>query len=226
VGLGAFKNLPWYSLKVVPLGIVVAAYWFLSFAAIVVMFSVYLVSYVLTAFLIGVGPVFVALYFFPYTRGWFDGWLQNLMTGVLVQIFTSALGSMFIFVIGNVLTLAATGMGNNAQLGAVDGGVVIGEIMMLVVTALACLIFGILSVVIIQTAMSIAGGVHSEATRLTGIAKGGIIPGGSAGRQAAAAGGAPRSPGSGSPSDAPGGANPPGQPPRQYAFNRTVGSAP
>jgi type IV secretory pathway VirB6-like protein len=220
VGLGVFKNLPWYSPKIIPLGIICVVYWFLAFAAITIMFSVYLVSYVATAFLIGVGPLFVALYFFSYTRGWFDGWLRNLMTGVLVQIFTVALGSMFVFVIGNVLNLAATGM-IGTQVGQLDGGAVIGEIMMLVVTALACLIFGILSLMMLRVAESIAGGVHSEVTRLSGIAQGGFFGGRSAGQGASGSAGPAGAAGAGSPSPAGAGA-----PSRSYAFNTSVGSAP
>lgn len=223
VGLAVFKNLPWYSPKLVPLGFCCAIYWFLAFAAITIMFSIYLVSYMATAFLIGVGPIFVAMYFFPYTRGWFDGWLRNLMTGVLVQIFSAALGAMFVFVIGNVLNLMATGLAGTA-IGQVDGGVVIGEIMMLVVTALACLVFGILSFMMLRVAESIAGGVHSEVSRLSSIAQGKAAAGGGGaraggGRSDAAAGG-------GGGGAAPSGAASAGAPPRAFAFNSTVGSAP
>lgn len=225
VGLAVFKNLPWYSWKTIPLGLLVVAYWFLSFTALVVMFSVYLVSYVATDFLIGIGPIFMALFFFPFTRQWFDGWLRNLMAGVLVQIFTVSLGAMFVAVIGVVLAQAATGLAGS-QSGEVDGGVVIGEMMMLVVTALACLIFAILSGVLVIVAANIAGGIHAE----LGIVRAPSWPGSNRETPASpppvanqnASPGAPGNPG-GPAGSGPGGA---GAPPRQYAFNRTVGSAP
>ena len=221
VGLAVFKNLPWYSWKTVPLGLLVVAYWFLSFTAIVIMFSAYLVSYVATDFLIGIGPVFIALFFFPFTRRWFDGWLRNLMAGLLVQTFTVSLGAMFVAVIGVVLRQAATGL-VGTKLGELDGGVVIGEMMMLVVTALACLIFAILSGVLVVVAANIAGGIHAEL---------GIIQSPSWGRSGdseglAAAPAANQNPGGSSGSGYPAGPVGTGAPLREYAFNRTVGSAP
>lgn len=223
VGLTVFKNLPWYSWKTIPFGLLVVSYWFLSFIAIVIMFSVYLVSYVATDFLIGIGPVFMALFFFPFTRRWFDGWLRNLMAGLLVQIFTVSLGAMFVAVIGVVLGQASTAL-VGTKLGEVNGGVVIGEMMMLVVTALACLIFAILSGVLVVVAANIAGGIHAEL---------GIIQAPSWGRS-----GDREAPPSASPSNqnpsgpaGPGSGNQSGPSgmggsPREYAFNRTVGSAP
>jgi hypothetical protein len=221
VGLAVFKNLPWYSWKTIPLGLLVVAYWFLAFVAIVIMFSVYLVSYVATDFLIGIGPIFMALFFFPFTRQWFDGWLRNLMAGVLVQIFTVSLGAMFVAVIGVVLGQAATGLAGS-QLGQVNGGVVIGEMMTLVVTALACLIFAILSGVLVIVAANIAGGIHAE----LGIIRAPTWPG--SGRDAAPAAPAtnPGNPSASSGTGTPSGPTGSGAPSREYAFNRSVGSAP
>jgi hypothetical protein len=163
-GLAVLKDLPWYSPKAWALAIVVDIYFYLSFAAIVIMFSVYLVSYVATSIFIGFGPLFIPLYFFPFTRPWFDGWIKQLGTGVLVQIMTVAMGTLFIQVTGTVLNLATTGLKDSA-LGKVDGGIIIGEMMMLIVTALACLIFGILSLYMLYAAQAIMGGVYSEVSR-------------------------------------------------------------
>lgn len=213
IGLAVFKDLPWYSWKTIPFGLLVVAYWFLSFAAIVIMFSVYLISYVATDFLIGIGPIFIALFFFPFSRQWFDGWLRNLMAGVLVQIFTVSLGAMFVAVIGVVLAQAATGLAGS-KAGEVDGGVMIGEMMTLVVTALACLIFSILSGVLVIVAANIAGGIHAE----LGAIQAPSWPGGDREASTPPSG----STGSNGPSTiAPGSADPG----RQYAFNRTVGPA-
>jgi len=220
VGLAVFKDLPWYSLKMIPLGMVFVVYWFLAFAAVMIMFFVYLVGYIITAFLIGIGPLFIALYFFPYTRRWFDGWLRNLMTGVLVQVFTAALASMFVYAITALLNQAATGL-KGSQAGQTDGGVVVAGIMMLVVTALCCVIFGILSLALARIAASIAGGVHSEVTGLARLAQ--AVRGG--GRAlpppAGGQGGADAGPGGGGAA----GRGATGVPPREYAFNRNVGSA-
>ena len=113
IGLAVFKNLPFNPLKSVTLGICVAIYWFVSYWAIVIMFSVYLVSYVLGAFVMAFGPLFIPLYFFPFTRKYFEGWLSTVLCTLLVQVFTAALAAMFIFVIGMILTLASTGLAGN-----------------------------------------------------------------------------------------------------------------
>lgn len=223
VGLAVYKNLPMYSFKTIPLGILVITYWFLSFVAVVTMFSIYLVSYVATDFLIGVGPIFIALFFFPFTRRWFDGWVRNVMTGLLAQVFTVSLGSMFVAVLGVVLDQAATPLAGT-KLGEVNGGVVIGEMMMLVVTALACLIFAILSGVLVMVAANIAGGIHAGMGTIQAPSWGG-----SAERASPPAPPSSNPPPSGP--AGPGGGDQSGPTsagglPREYAFNRNVGSAP
>jgi type IV secretion system protein VirB6 len=224
VGLAVFKNLPWYSWKSWVLGIVVVVYWFLSTMAILWMFAVFLISYVLTDFVIGVGPLFVSFFFFPFTRKWFDGWLSVLATGMLVQIFTAALGAMFVNVLGLILQQAATGMAGS-QLGQVDGGVVIGELMMLVVAAAACCIFAIGAGALVLVASRIAGGVHADIGRLSTPSWLRSGNEGSAG-QAGAGGSSPASGGgSGTPAGSSGGNSTAQTPDRQYAFSRTVGPA-
>lgn len=165
IGLAVFKNLPYNPLKSVPLGICIVVYWWVSYWAIVVMFSVYLVSYVLGAFVMAFGPLFIPLYFFSFTRKYFDGWLSTVLCTLLVQVFTAALAAMFVFVLGMILTLASTGLAGN-QLAAVDGGVIIGELMMLIAAALFCCIFGLLAAVLVYVAVRITGGAHAELGRI------------------------------------------------------------
>jgi hypothetical protein len=177
---------------------------------VVVMFAVYLIAYVASGFLIGMGPLFIACYFFPFARQWFDGWLSCLMAAVFSQIFSVALGAMFNFTLTMILDLAASGL-KGSQAGQVDGGIVVGEIMMLFVTAMVCIIFAILAGSLVLIAARIAGGVHAELGRLQ----------------------APTWMRGGGPTDAPGAipgggvaAPAPASPGPQYPFNHTVGSAP
>lgn len=231
-GLAIFKNIPWYSLKTIPLGITVVIYWFISLSAIVFMYAIYLLSYVLTDFLIGVGPLFVSLYFFEFTRRWFDGWLNVLITGVLVQIFTAALGAMFVQVLTTVFVQGFAGL--VATQGQVNGGAVIGELLELIITALACVIFAILAYSLISIAAGIAGGVHAtvSAGRLPGWMSRGHEnsrpvandnpPSSGSGPSGGQSGPGPAGGQGGSPGP---GWSHPGQPPPEYAFNRNVGSA-
>jgi type IV secretory pathway VirB6-like protein len=222
IGLAVLKNLPINPLKSVPLGFCVVIYWFLSTFAVVIMYATYLISYVLGAFVMAFGPLFIPLYFFPFTRKYFDGWLSCVMTTILVQIFTAALASMFVFVVGTILNLAATGLAGN-QLANVDGGVVIGEIMMLVATALICFVFSILSGSLVYVAVRITGGAHAELGKLR--APSWMPSWGGGGmqqpQQQTGPGGA-----NGGSMHGLGGSGTAGQPPRDHAFNRTVTSAP
>ena len=160
IGLAVLKNLPMFSWKAIPLGIGVLIYWFLSYGAVVVMFSLSLVSRVGFSFLMDWAPVFVAFYFVHYTRRWFDGWLAVVMTSALVQIFSTALAGLFIFVIGLIFDLAGTGLGT-AQSGETDGGIVVGSILMLAATALICNIFVLIAGAIVYFAIRITGGAHT-----------------------------------------------------------------
>ena len=103
---------------------------------------------------------------------------------------------------------------------------VIGEMMELIITALVCVIFAILAYSLVTLAAGIAGGVHASigAARTPGWM---TFSGRDSGAPSAPANN--NSPGAGSGGGAqggPGGGTPQGQPGRQYAFNRSVGSAP
>jgi hypothetical protein len=165
IGLAIFKNLPINPLKSVPLGMILVVYWFMSTAAVAVMFCEYLISYVLGAFIIAFGPLFIPMYFFPFTRKYFDGWLSCVLGTMLVQIFTAALVSMFVFIIGKIIDLMATGLTGTA-LAKADGGVVIGELMMVIALALVCLIFAVLAGALVYVAARITGGAHTELNRM------------------------------------------------------------
>jgi type IV secretion system protein VirB6 len=227
IGLAVFKNIGWNPGKAIVLGYVVIIYWYLSYFAIVITFSVYLVSYMLGAFVMAFGPLFIPLYFFPFTRKYFDGWLSCVLATVLVQIFTAALAAMFVFVIGMILSLAATGLADST-LGAANGGVVIGELMMLVITALFCCIFAILAGVLVYVAVRITGGAHAEMGRLQAPS---WMPSFGGGGNNPPPPGQPHAQIAGPHHGGAGGGVLPGPgtaglPPRDYAFNRNVGSAP
>jgi hypothetical protein len=173
VGLAVFKNLPTWSFKAIPLGLAVIVYWFLSYGAIVVMFSLALVSRVGMSFLLDWAPVFVGFYFVPYTRRWTDGWLAVLMTSAFVQVFAIGLAGLFIFVIGLILDLTSAGLGP-AQAGEVDDGIVVGAILQLAGTALICCVFALLAGALVYFAIRITGGAHSA---LGSLAAPGWMPG-------------------------------------------------
>ncbi len=69
------------------------------------------------SFIIAFGPLFIAGAFFPYTRRFFDGWVQSLVAAMLTQIFVLALLQLFVAVQSNVLTAAANAHGHCGRRG-------------------------------------------------------------------------------------------------------------
>lgn len=225
-GAAVYKTIPTLSIKGIAFGIAIIIYDVLAFFALMVMFGIYLLSYAFTDFLIGVGPLFVALYFFPYTRNWSDGWIRQVATVVLVQIFTVALASFFIFVLDRIITMIVGGLpaglaeGGLAPAGEV-GDRLVASIMGLLLIAASCLLFSIMSVYIVVLAQSIAHGAFSEVSRFRmGGGGGGVPPStGSVGGEVASSGGGNADGWINGPP-----APPAPPPPRQHAFQRHVGS--
>ena len=230
-GLAVYKIIPLFSLKGIAFTIAVLIYWVLSFICLFIMFGIYLLSYIFTDFLISVGPLFIALFFFPYTRNWADGWVRQVATTVLVQIFVVALASFFIFVLNQVLTQVVHGLpvglaeGGLAPAGAAGDGLV-SAVMGLLLIAGCCFVFSILTGYIVMAARSIAGGAFNEISRLRVPSAGGVGGGGGYSGPAGHTGEQGPAGSHGQSGHAGPAGSAPADPGRQYAFNRSVGSAP
>ena len=122
IGLVVLKNLPWYSFKALALAIVVVIYWCISIGSVLLMFSYFLISYIATEFVIAFGPIFIAMYFFPAARMFFNGWLRVAMAGVLTQIFVVGLLSLFLSVLTTTITQVTAGF-DGGQAGTVSGAI-------------------------------------------------------------------------------------------------------
>jgi type IV secretory pathway VirB6-like protein len=155
VGALVLKDIPWYSPKAWILGIVVALYWLLVAGATVVIFAVYLLSKIGTEFVIAFGPLFVAMYFFPQARKFFDGWLRCCIAGVLTQIFTIAWLALFVATLVAMLTSIAA---NGPSASTTDN--IVMKIMTLVLAAGLVSIFSTMTVFSAYLAIRIAGGAH------------------------------------------------------------------
>lgn len=129
-GLAAFRNLPW-SMAGFGLSIVVVVYWFVSIVGILVAFIVWLSSYVMCALLVGMGPLFIGLFAFPWTRGIAWGWLRTTLANVVLQVFAVALLTLVLGAMTRILAqlYATTGIGGVrneiTQLQMLMGGVVV-----------------------------------------------------------------------------------------------------
>lgn len=127
-GLVVYRNLPW---SVAGLGLVavVVLYWVVAMAGIMLAFLVWMKAFVFVALLVGLGPLFVGLWFFPLTRGWFMGWLNTTMAAILLKIMSVALLSLVLRAMTLTLTALAatsggraTGANEIAQLQMLFGG--------------------------------------------------------------------------------------------------------
>jgi type IV secretion system protein VirB6 len=215
LGLAVYKTLPDYSLKAIGLTIMIAIYWLFALLAIGIMFAVYLCAYIVTDVLLAMGPLFVALYFFPFTRGWFHGWLRNLMTGILAQVFSVIVAAFFIAVMTAILRSAGRSV---KAAGNVSSEVAVGILLMLIATAAICMLFNFIALYTVYMAASIAGGLAPPQPRLTRLPRSDPYPGGGGGnnQQQSTPSNTQSSPDVGGNTG----------PQRDYAFNRTIGSAP
>lgn len=115
-GLAAYRNLPW-SMAGFGLAILIVVYWFISIIGILVAFVVWLTSFVMVALLVGLGPLFMAMFAFPWTRGIAWGWLRTTISNVLLQVFAVALLTLLLGAITRILAqiYATTGVNTAAN---------------------------------------------------------------------------------------------------------------
>jgi type IV secretory pathway VirB6-like protein len=218
VGATVFQGLPWYSPKAWILGFSILGYWALSGIALTVIYFVYLVSIVATNFVVAFGPLFIAMYFFPMTRLFFDGWLRCVVAGILMQIFTIGWLALFLTTLTALLATITT-----AAHGGSGVNDIASQILALILAAALVSIFSTMTAFSALLAIRISSGAHAELAKLQAPA----WMGGGEAYQLLAAEPPTRS---GHTSVVTGtGGDPFGAssaPPRQYAFNRTVGAAP
>lgn len=203
-----------FSWKLIFIGFAIVLHWFLSFIALFLMFTFYCISYVVTVFALGFGPIFVVLYFWEETRRFFNGWLSCLVTGMLTQVFTVALLSILVDVARDVISRYLTTY-QGGLVGAVEDTP--RRILVMLGACATTLMFGFLTYQAYKMAQTIAGGVNAEFFRLslprlnpaTAAAQAVTNAANAAGGQAGGAGAAAQAATAG----------------RSYGFNRSVGSA-
>lgn len=129
-GLAVYKAIPW-SVGGLGLMLIVVAYWLVALFSVFMAFGVWLIANMMVALLVGLGPLFVGLWLFPLTRGWFHGWLNTAMASVVLQILSVALLTLVLGAMTRLLQMIAAaargaGGGNEiAQLQMLLGGMVL-----------------------------------------------------------------------------------------------------
>ena len=95
LGLAVYSAVP-ATIAAIPLYAVVWVYWIIAFAAVCVAFGVWLQAFVGVALLIGLGPLFAGLWLFPWTRGWFQGWLNTTAAHIVLQVLVVGLLALMV----------------------------------------------------------------------------------------------------------------------------------
>ena len=130
------------------------------------LFLIYLVSSVFLGVLIAFGPVFVACYFFPFTRKFCDGWVRTVVAALVTQIFVAGLMSIFVLVITQFITQLSANMSGGG--GGATRGYIIKEDLNLHLMLADIVMFVFLWLLSLsRLAQSISGGAHAAFARGT-----------------------------------------------------------
>jgi type IV secretion system protein VirB6 len=146
-GLELWRTLGWRDLAE---KIVVVLFWCASIVSTVFAFAIWLISRVLLALYIALGPLLIGLVLFPATRAIFERWIGSLISCVILQITTVVL--LYI-----VLAVEQQVVGQVAAMGSVD------PMAMMQVLLAGVIFFGVAAFVAFQlpgVASSLAGGLH------------------------------------------------------------------
>lgn len=144
------------------LQLMVVLYWIIALISIGAGFLIWMVSKLLLALFVGTGPLFVALFVFPATKGWFQGWLNGMLSSVVCQVFTVALLT--------ILTAAENTI--IAQIAGVGPGGAVQQLQLLLGGMLLFFICGLIVTQLPGAAVSIGGGVAFHAGAIGGAAFG------------------------------------------------------
>jgi type IV secretory pathway VirB6-like protein len=156
-GLAVFKNLPW-SAAGLGLAFVVVIYWIVAVLATAAGFLVWLKAYIFLAVLIGTGPLFVGLFFFPALRGMFERWLGLVLSNVILQVFSVALLTLLLRTEAQIIAQIA------ATTGVVSGATnEISQLQMLLGGMVLFVVCGWVGLELPGLAAAIGGGITSDA---------------------------------------------------------------
>jgi type IV secretion system protein VirB6 len=143
-----------------------------------------LAAKIVLGFLLAVGPIFIGLFLFDATRGFFDGWLRTTAAFALTPLAACVFGAALVLVLEPFLVVVA------AQ--AAEGEFDMGSI---VTVTLIIAVFGIVMSLVLRMATGIASGyVTPQGRRFADLGRAGAegAPGTAGGRGGAAAPGMAR----------------------------------
>ena len=148
--------------------IVVIVFWAAALVSCVVGFTIWLLSYVILALFVSIGPLIIGLVLFPATRSIFERWIGSMISCVILQVFVVILVTLSLNVESQVVTQIANYTGTNPY-----------QQMQALLAAVIFFVFsGIIAFQIPGMATALAGGLHMHtgaiARATLGVASGGI----------------------------------------------------
>jgi type IV secretion system protein VirB6 len=146
-GLEVWRTLGWNDFAE---KIVVLSFWLAAIISTVFAFAIWLISRVLLALSIAIGPLLIALVLFPATRAIFERWIGLLIACVILQITTVVL--LYI-----VLAVEQEVAGKVAAMGSVDP---MAMIQVLLAGVVFFAVAGFVALQLPAVASSLAGGLH------------------------------------------------------------------
>jgi len=146
-GLEVWRTLSWHDIAEKA---VIILFWGVAIVSTVVAFAIWLISRVLLALYIALGPLLIGLALFPATRAIFERWIGSLISCVILQITTIVL--LYI-----ILTVEAQVVGQVAVMGSVD---TMAMIQVLFAGVIFFLVAGFVAFQLPGVATSLSGGLH------------------------------------------------------------------
>ena len=121
--------------------------WLSAIGLLLTTIGVILAAKIVLGFLLGVGPLFVALFLFDGTRGLFDGWLRATIAFAIAPIAANVFGAAMLIMMSPFLNT----LSDNATQGLFDMGPI-------VTIGLIVMVFAIVMAMALRAAATIAGG--------------------------------------------------------------------
>lgn len=121
--------------------------WMAGVGLLLTTIGVILAAKIVLGFLLAIGPIFIALFLFDTTRGFFDGWLRATVAFALAPLAANVFGGAMLIMLTPFLAVLA----HNASLDVFDMGPIVA-------TALIVTVFALVMVMTLRVTATIAAG--------------------------------------------------------------------
>ncbi len=146
-GVDIWRTVSWHDFAT---QLIVVIFWVAAILSTVVAFAIWLISRVILALYIAIGPLLIGLALFPATRAIFERWIGSLISCVILQITTIVL--LYI-----VLVVEQQVVGQIALMAETD---LVGRLQVLLAGVIFFAVAGFVAFQLPGVASSLSGGLH------------------------------------------------------------------